>query len=36
MLEELKKLDSDFTESMFKTKVDNIFVLMMRDRKSVV
>ncbi len=29
MLEELKKLDSDFTESMFKTKVDNIFVLMM-------
>ena len=29
MLEELKKLDSSFTESMFKTKVDNIFVLMM-------
>lgn len=29
MLEELKKLDSTFTESMFKTKVDNIFVLMM-------
>lgn len=29
MLEELKKMDSSFTESMFKTKVDNIFVLMM-------
>ena len=29
MLEELKKLDSTFTESMFKSKVDNIFVLMM-------
>lgn len=29
MLEELKRLDSSFTESMFKTKVDNIFVLMM-------
>ncbi len=29
MLEELKKLDSTFTESMFKTKIDNIFVLMM-------
>ncbi len=29
MLEELKKLDNTFTESMFKAKVDNIFVLMM-------
>ena len=29
MLEELKRLDTTFTESMFKTKVDNIFVLMM-------
>ncbi len=29
MLEELKRLDNTFTESMFKSKVDNIFVLMM-------
>ncbi len=29
MFEELQKLEPSFTESMFKTKVDNIFVLML-------